>query len=539
MRIKIIFYLLIINIAKLAIAQTKDSTDQCPFPKLAPEEIRVDTKAQEDDYTPYVDLDRPIKDLGTDIVVKEFFNTEETLYAFMKLVYTTLDQALIDYKKEHRLDDKAIFLLFKGGNVLRMVANNIFEQVPSDARSLLSEKYSPVFKRSDADFSIYIDNRRLNNIKYEKIFSDINNLVYNNLSIIRKEFLSQPQKYFDFMRLSKEDAKKYLEAYFQELKELPLTSDKENKWYGTEFTQLQLQEYKANDKQNCGYFGQLDYRFESKNNTIIGTPLTAKPNWIVNTDNRTPEWPLGSDPQKLTKFSLGRSKIVFEYIFVKDNKIYRKPIGGELIDVSIPEITDYNLRHFLDDYDNNVAEYSLRSEAFKDTFVMKAYSLSYLAKDLAAILFNSFNRPWQGGPKYAKRVDRLFFLALVDILSQLGSGDKAKEYIHELKNIVSSLKGLYPLDNKSSKHAEEIAIQIGNVSQKWPELSISAIFWKHLAKIISERLVPSPEADDEEEFTKLIEAIDNNLDVATAISAIAHIKLKPEKVYDSNMKRLF
>ena len=277
------------------------NNDTCPLPETAPDEIEIINESRAKN-TPFVDKTRAIKDLGTDIVVNEFFTTPDTLYNFMDLVYNTINNALADYRKKHDLDDKAIFLLFKGGNVLRIVANGVFEQVGPKIRKILEEKYDSDFKRSDADFSVYIDSEKLGDLRYTKVFDDISKLVFAELGKIRAEFFANPKKYFNFFQLKPGLANKELEKYFGELKELPLLEDKDNeKWYNTKFEQIQLLDARANKKLDCGFMGQYDWRFENRDDKIVGTPLSTTSTWIANTDNRTSEWPLGSNPKKKIK----------------------------------------------------------------------------------------------------------------------------------------------------------------------------------------------------------------------------------------------
>ena len=99
----------------------------------------------------------------------------------MKLVYTTLDNSINKYKEKHGLEDKSITLLFKGGNVLRLIANGIFEILPKKASELLKEEYSPDFKRSDADFTVYVDENKLKNLDYDRVLDEVTKMVLKDL----------------------------------------------------------------------------------------------------------------------------------------------------------------------------------------------------------------------------------------------------------------------------------------------------------------------------------------------------------------------
>ena len=91
---------------------------------------------------------------------------------------------------------------------------------------------------------------------------------------------------------------------------------------------------------------------------------------------------------KLLNLISVRQKAAFEYTYYKNGKWYRKPIGGEVIDVSIPHRKDVTIRDFFNNYDENVAEYVLASPTKKHSFTMKSYSMSSFAHDSLHILFD-------------------------------------------------------------------------------------------------------------------------------------------------------
>lgn len=512
--------------------------DLCPQPDLTPTRLTIEAGRD----PKYVDKDRDLKNVGTDIVVQRFFNTPDKLFNFMKLVYGNINKALSNYKKVNKLEERSIFLLFKGGNVLRIVANGLFDHIPPEQRNFLKKEYAPDFKRSDADFSVYIDDKKINNYNYDILFDQVANVIYLELNKIRDEFQANPQKYFNLLGLKREVAQAELAKHFEELSKLPAVEDKTNdNWYQAKFKQLQLLDMQAVPAKLCDYKGQLDYKFVKKDSDVEGIPLTNKPNWIVNSDNRVLEWAWGSDPKKLVKFALVRSKVAFEYTYEKDGKIVRQPIGGELIDVSIPHRKDDRLREFLDNYDKTVARYTLVSEALDDKFTMKAYSLENLAEDLQFIIFDSFDRPWNGGPKYAKRINRLFFLYIVEMLGTYGLGSKkAKEYIADVKkNILEPLEKLYPLGDESEALAKTEVDNAKKLKSDWPELVRTNDFWRALGALINNHLIPAPLDKDADGFKEFLEAINKNIERIETLNTMPLLKIEPEEVYKSDMTMLF
>lgn len=525
----------------LAPITNKPDFGRCVLPEIKPEII---SKAKEDPRD-FVDDDQELKKVGTDFVVDHFFGTPDTLFNFLKLVYTTIDEAIADYREKKGLEDQAIFLLFKGGNVLRMVANSLFDQLSPEARDFLKEEYGQYFKRSDADFSVYIDEKKLGSHSYAKTLADVTKLVFDELNTIRREFKANPQKYFNFFRHKSEFSAKQLKKFFDLLPDLESVNKlgKNKKpnpnWFGAKFKQFQILNDRALPSPRCSYFGGYDAREESSADHVIARRLSKTPDWLVNTDNRTLNWSWGSDPSKTVKFYLVRTKVYFEYFYEKDGEDKRKAIGGELIDVSIPHRDDDRLREFLDNYNKNVAEYTI-SDNQGEKFKLKAYSLDNLTEDLQFILLDSFERPWEG-PKYEKRVYRIFLLFIAEMLGAYGLGSpKIKEFLTELREgFIEPARKLYPLNKKSLEKAEQVAENIKNLGRTWEKLPLIIGFFSALSDLMVNRLVKSPKDNDEEGLKNLLDFIDNNLDITEQLGAMTPMKIDLKRLYRVNLNNLF
>lgn len=514
-----------------------EDINYCPRVESLGEVIKIEAPSEEEKKEEFVDKSRNIKDLGTDIVVGNFFTTKETLFNFMELVYKDIDEALDKYKSDHDLSKDSIFLLFKGGNVLRMMFNGVLAMLPPEARELMKSTYAKDFKRSDADFSVYIDEKELGSLDYDKVFAEVSDLVFKRLSFIREKFKKDPEKYFDFFRLKKDYIRKNLAKYLDEANEIPAIEDPSNdEWYKSRFQQIQLLDNTARETPNCPYVGELDYQYiKNDEGEIKGTPISTKPDWIVNSDNRTLEWPWGTDENKLASFTLVRSKVAFLYSFLdKLGKLFRKDIGAELIDVSIIHRRDAALRGFLDDLKGSVADWTI------DNLKLKAYSLLKLADDLHSILFERTNRPWNGGPKYGKRINRLFVVGLVQILGTKGSGSpEAKDYFEDIKNnIIEPLTSIFPIEEKSATKAEEVVKNAQKLVENYKEFSILNNMWISLAELASARVIKTPIEGDEEGFDGLLEIISNNIKVADELNQMPVIKIDLDKIYKSSMDML-
>lgn len=523
-------------------ALTADMISVCPVSDKTPDKLSMDLKA--DDDAPLVDANREIKDFSTNFVVAEFFKTERSLFNFLSMVYVTIDHELALYRRKHGLDERAVFFIFKGGNVLRLIANQVMSKMPPEAAQKLKDVYGGYFKRSDADFGVFIDPSRLRGLDYEKTLTELTNLVYETLNVIRYEFTKNRTRYFDFMAMNTEEAKAVVREYFDKLNGLESLADKDNpNWYSAKFAQMQIGRRWANNDLKCPYEGQYDYLYEidkADPTKIAGIPLTKQPSWIMNTINRTLEWPVPAQEGKIVKFDLVRAKIQFEYTYLKDLEPYRKPIGGELIDVSFPHRKDFRLEHFLKHYDDWIATYRITLGETGQTLTLKAESVPGLAADLREVVFEQNNRPWDDA-KYQKRINRLFFLSLVDMVSnQTLTKEQAIDYLALVQSkIVDPLKRLYPLQGEQSHTLlNEIRANIGDVAKQFPTIKVANELWTSLGHLIKENMIDVPQDTDTEQFADMMKMIQENMDVIKDLANMDLPKLNMKDIYTTTMKSL-
>ncbi|HXW52831.1 MAG TPA: hypothetical protein VEL47_01870, partial [Myxococcota bacterium] len=283
------------------------------------------------------------------------------------------------------------------------------------------------------------------------------------------------------------------------------------------------------------------YEYDPKNeNQIIGIPISKKPHWIMNTINRTLEWPVAGHPEKIVKFDLVRAKVQFEYTYMKDNEPHRKPIGGELIDVSFPNRIDFRLTNFLKNYPQWIATYRLTLKETGESLIMKAESVAGLSADIYEIMFGQFDRPW-GDPKYQKRLNRLFFLSIVDMLSTIGLGSKdANEYANSVQQqVVDPLKNLFPLDGQSTAKAKEVSRAAQNIMKKYPQMGVTnKILWGTV-KLVFDEMIKNPGDDDEEKFKEYLELIQKNLDIIKKLAEMPPQTIDARQIYNASMSSFF
>lgn len=488
---------------------------------------------------PFVDYNRQIKDIGTNFVVEEFFQTPSALFNFMKVVYGNINTALTQYRKANNLSDHAVFLLFKGGNVLRMVANAYIDQLPEPYKGQISDKYAEYFRRSDADFSVYVDENLVPD--YNKTFEEITLLVFAELDKIRSIFMANPSTYFDFFALPSSKADSILNNTFDTLGSLTCIKNPENKtWYGADFTQMELPNASAEPQPVCSYTGEYDYRYTEGATDGVAVSVTRvsdQSHWIYNTDNRVLQWSWGSDPSKLVKFYLVRSKVGFQYIYAQQQSVISKDVGGELIDVSLPERQDARLSHFLEGYDTFVETYDISYKG--QTIAVRAYSLKYLMEDLEFIIFDSFDRPWHGGGKYEKRVYRLFFLYMINMFSQLNTTQQ-QAYLNTVQS--EFLEPLAKLSFDGSAADTAILKQLQDkeaiLEKQYPNILMNQFL--ELLIELAERLNANSMSGDLAGFEQLLKVVNNNVDFMSKLSALgANLAIELSALRNISMDDLF
>jgi hypothetical protein len=165
------------------------------------------------------------------------------------------------------------------------------------------------------------------------------------------------------------------------------------------------------------------------------------------THNNALDFP-GGNIEVRQRFNLTRTKFIFT-LLKRDGTTQN--VGGELIDVGMSHRLEDRIEYFFKHLSDHLMTYTLR---FGDCVVdFKAYTLLYLTHDLEHILFHQRYFPWDD-PKYAKRLNRLFYLYFVNIFVQLESG---LERLVVLRDIYAMLKQL-----KDACKSATLNVQLAN-----------------------------------------------------------------------------
>ena len=373
------------------------------------------------------DSRRNIKSVATDFVVNDFFSTNETLYGFLQLVYGSFSKAISQYVKARNITEpEKILFVYKGGNVMRMVSNEFILELPANATRQVDAFYRPYFKRSDADFSIYI---HPDIADYDRVYRDMTLLAYLLQSQIRNVFLASPVDFFDFFKYNDE---------FRDAVEKKNVEELNKQQSGVTVTRFYLpqaeakQAFAANEMIDTARFF-LEENFGEKERKVGTKKLTETRSFLAITYNDALDFATGNS--RRAKFTLVRTKVLFDLTekIEATGETKRYNVGGELIDVSVPHRLDSNVPHFFESVRQNVSKFTLSFGTSQFTF--DSLSLKYLVDDLQTILFEFNKFPWLD-QKYEKRIHRLFYLYFVQIFISVRESNNRVRVLEMVRDMV-------------------------------------------------------------------------------------------------------
>lgn len=329
----------------------------------------------------------------TEFVSDNFFDRSSRLFRFLSVVISHYNEMVKKFREERNLGERDVFFIFKGGNVLRVIAKDFFLELPENTNRIIVNYYSSFFKRSDADFSIYL-NPDLEN--YDKYFQELVILTYYEQVKIKKIFLNNETRYFDFFCYNEPHKKKLLSSLLKKLN----------------YDDVAVGE--INYQQSIDYTSIDDFEYLVKEGSPTKKVIAENESYLYTSINQSFDDTLENGWR--TKFSLIRTKVHF--VFQKDGKT--KNIDGELIDVSMPHRNSSELKIFYQQVDQNIVAYTLRRKSEKIIFY--SYTVEYLIKDLERILFLQSIYPWNDD-KYVKRLNRLIFMYFIEIFVKVDNSD--------------------------------------------------------------------------------------------------------------------
>jgi len=407
-----------------------------------------------------VEETKEFKGIITDMVTTDFLKTTEQTKEFLKVIFSSFDIALKKYKQAKGLGDNTIYFLYKGGNILRFIAKESMNQLPGYVSERIMNYYKDSFKKSDADFTIYIDVKLPN---FDEVRDDIVLLTYLLENNIRNIFLADPVKYFEFYRLSLGAKKDILKGYVDKLNATETVKGKLHGYDGT-FNGLVMGNYRYfsgdNIRGDAEYIPkpdkEMDYVEKGETKEIVNLwnlkplhlseadPKIAGNEKDVYKGRKTTEMYISANKTltfkglsgSMTSFVLVRTKVSVNAYFGDDNRLV--DLDGELIDITIPNKDDGGLNHFWEHSKRYLGTYKIGEG--DNVLIFDAYSLEYLIDDLEALLFDGSQFPWDDS-KYMKRIKRLLYMYFLLLLTRNMDNNERKKYLVMVKrNLVDPIK---------------------------------------------------------------------------------------------------
>ena len=176
----------------------------------------------------YREHNRYFKDFCTDVVNQQVISFNGS-YNFMYVIWKVHVLTLNYYKSIVNLEENDIAFLFKGGDYLAKLAKTFWTSLPSRAVRYLISEYEKYFKKSDLDYTIYI-NPNLDN--YDIIYKDICYLAFNIQNLIRDLLLNNKYLVFHWFKYNTNFKSYILNEYLHKMiNEDITTNDPENTEY--------------------------------------------------------------------------------------------------------------------------------------------------------------------------------------------------------------------------------------------------------------------------------------------------------------------
>jgi hypothetical protein len=478
---------------------------------------------------------RELNGVATDAVVNEFTNDPRKTYNFMNIICIFFNRAIDHYcelkgLRQSTLDRPGdIYFMYKGGNVLRLLYNEFKKNIPVSSIQIADDFFAKSFKKSDSDFSIMV-NPGLEN--YDTIFDDMVSLSYVLQTIIRKLFNRRPKgdmfDVFAFVEYNMEKKDLILKQLIEDLNATHSVQDPANEdFYGARFCKVKVMghsyhlphngadaeneaEYELDedemDESDTTYDMEkrVDFGIDKCNtNQICVYSLTSpedadhlyiSANRSLAFDSGTPEKPIHF------KFTLVRTKLNVTAYMVRNGEKKIKMLGGEVIDCTVMH-KDSHGNTSVEEFEHNkehISKYSLSLPGTKYRLDFFGYNLDGLVHDLELILYQTVAKPWED-MKYAKRINRLFFLYMVDLFRNVLDNDQRIDKVEKFRvGVIEHLRRGLEIDDRTEyeKHVKQIELFDPEVA-----LSVSAKQFERIALI---------SFDDRDGLRDMLNTVDQN-----------------------------
>ncbi len=401
------------------------------------------------------------KNIFTKFVSNEFYKSKETNYYFYKLINNIFSSGINSYIQSKDLPKNSIQFIFKGGNILKLVAATNLNYLPHKSRMPLNKIYKKYFKKSDADFQINIKDLTQEAIspktivEMDEIENDITNLSYLLLNRVRNYLLINLLKFNDFFKLSKNEQQDIFSKLLHTIKKIdksklePPFNNVDLTFNNLEFNEISVQDDKdvllvrnMPDEKKTETYGIKDTnrddfiitKLDDTTAEIITIPkihelhgvdlISSVPdiqdnlNIYKNTDATSYFITINNI---IPGFTLIRLKVLFLARYILNDELIKTPFPGEYIDITIPKYASTK-KYFEPNYINKY-ETEIDSENLNASIEFLTLSTDALIDDLENIIFRTDIFPWKI-QKYKTRINRLILFYAFDMYSKKLSIDE-------------------------------------------------------------------------------------------------------------------
>lgn len=427
-----------------------------------------------------------LKNFFTNVILEHFFS-QENIFNIIYVTNKIYSEVIELYIKKKNLKKNDIFFIFKGGNILKLIAEKFWSEMPNEAMYELLHNYKKFFKKSDLDFGIYI-NPALN----ITVIKEITLISYKLQITTNKIFLHNKNLFFKWFDYNQDYKDSILLQLLEKLNTLDIVNNKNSKYYKCKFTNINFLDKKYKNQKNK-YIKFInsdkidDYdSFDNNDAVLQNIRFKLDDNFMYSSINTALKL-LTFNKEQLIEFNLTRTKINFNVSYEKSNQNNTISIGGELIDVSISHddaAEDFYKNH--KKYINNVELH----DNYK--FNINIYSLEYLYKDLHFILFETVYYPWEDN-KYKKRLHRLFYLNLIQFLNKTKNSNQIiiilNQYYSSLIRYINLINiSLINNETHTDNYSQYIRsvkkiIKKSFINKKFDKLKKNKLFYKFIIHI--------------------------------------------------------
>lgn len=348
-------------------------------------------------------LKQKLSDITTTYVIKNL--TNDTYKHLFLAFYNPMSKLLNQYAKQKGLRvPEDICLFYKGGNVFRIILNDIISIMDS-------EEHTNLLKRSDADFQIFINpTLRGYNAVREDVSLLVTYVLYNLKHYLRR---SRALRVSSELDLLKQDYIAELIAADVQIRDVRMETSRKavRKDFAIAKGPYQGKEYVILRTFADGIATGID----------AGTPTT----YFI---SRNTSLDFKRKDNLKAEFELIRFRRNFRmHISMKSGEEIMMDSPFELIDVSIPKGDDLGLKKMIDH-----AQKYTRLYKFNDKFCFRAPTVEYQLSDLHDLLFKQNEYPWHD-IKYNKRITRYFLTIVVyEIVEKLHNRQSVAEALQDI-----------------------------------------------------------------------------------------------------------